>query len=319
MTAQVTIILPVYNRVNLLKSTLKSVVDQTYENWIIKVCDDGSTENVKEVLNIFPDSRIHYYSLPHGGIGLTRNRGLSMADTPYCIMLDSDDLWDPKFLECTVRFLDRYEDIDMVQTAQGIINLDGVYVRRRTEVLTESQKEGNFQGMSFLNFDGLTYFLTEPLGQNNFSSLVMRTGVAQKARAAEIDFMEDWDYWVKLGREGIKISYLDAELCFYRDYPRQTDLERQITTLRNTVSMVKSHKFEVKWQRRIQRQIIGNMYELIGFDYLGLDKRLLAMTELLKSSAYSINIRRIYGLLKCLAPRFVQNVNKRITKKQMSL
>jgi len=312
--SQVSIIVPVYNRLNLLVSTLTSIVSQTHKDWIAYICDDGSDENVEAVLCSFNEPRFVYHRFEHVGIGGIRNRGLQMVRSPYVVMLDSDDIWHPAFLSQTVQYLDSYPLVGMVQTAQGEVDYDTNYLGKRNESLSSSTATGRFGDSWFAVGLALDYFLTEPYGQNNFSSLVMRSGIAKTVTMEEINFMEDWDYCLKLGRVGVEIAYLDEELCLYRVYERQVDLVKQVTSLYNAISMLRNHTFEQRWQRSIRQSIIGNLYEMIAFDHLQLDHRSAASIAFISALRRNVTMRRLYGLSRCLAPRLTAAIKTRLTK-----
>jgi len=93
----ISIIIPTYNRANLLPETLESVIAQTYENWECIVIDDGSTDGTEELLKkyIQKDNRIKCYKRPNqyklGGNG-ARNYGFDISKGEYIQWFDSDDL-----------------------------------------------------------------------------------------------------------------------------------------------------------------------------------------------------------------------------------
>ncbi|QSO53702.1 glycosyltransferase family 2 protein [Alicyclobacillus curvatus] len=315
---QVSIVIPVYNRMHLLDQSIQSVLSQSYDNWVAYICDDGSTDDVLAMVTSYDDTRLVYRRFPHAGIGATRNRGLQMVETPYVVMLDSDDIWHVDFLRDGVGFLDRNPQVDMVQTAQGVIDDKGVYQGRRNILLEHAKHAEYSSGCRFIVQDALTYFLTEPFGQNNFSSLLIRSALATRITMDEIDFMEDWDYWMKLGEQGASVAYVDAERSYYRTYNRQVDIERQIRTLKQTIAMVQRHSFPEVWQTRIQTRIIGNLNEMIAFDYLTLGKRVVAANLFYQCLRTSMSRRRVYGLAKCIAPSLSQYVKDKLVKSASS-
>lgn len=102
-TPLISIIIPIYNRENLVKETLNSVLDQTYENWECIIVDDGSTDKSVKILNNFAtkDKRFKVFqrtSVPKGAPAC-RNIGMGMVSGEYLIFLDSDDLIAPWCLE----------------------------------------------------------------------------------------------------------------------------------------------------------------------------------------------------------------------------
>ena len=93
-TELVSVIIPVYNRLELLPRTLKSALNQTYRNLEIIVVDDGSSEDVKDELDKMKDSRIYY--IRHNlnkGVAAAWNTGIKAARGRYITFLGSDDEW----------------------------------------------------------------------------------------------------------------------------------------------------------------------------------------------------------------------------------
>lgn len=98
----VSIIIPYYNRPEKLRRCIDSLLRQTHQNFEILVIDDCSI--IPLVLNTDPRIKI-YRNSQNLGSGISRNIGLDNANGKYIAFLDSDDFWDPKFLEtCLQRF-----------------------------------------------------------------------------------------------------------------------------------------------------------------------------------------------------------------------
>ena len=95
-----TIIIPTYNRSEKLKIAIQSVVSQTFRDFELLVIDDGSTDNTKNIVKDFSDSRIIYYWQKNsGGPASPRNFGIDNARGDWVCFLDSDDLWYPSKLQ----------------------------------------------------------------------------------------------------------------------------------------------------------------------------------------------------------------------------
>ena len=113
----VSIIIPTYNRADLIGNTLDSILVQTYTNWECIVVDDGSTDTTENVVNYYveKDARFQYYKRPSeyksGGNG-SRNYGFDVSKGEYVNWFDSDDLMLPDALQ---RKLDAFEEnVDFV-------------------------------------------------------------------------------------------------------------------------------------------------------------------------------------------------------------
>jgi hypothetical protein len=94
----VSVIMPTYNRGEIIVSAIKSVLDQDYENWELFVCDDASTDNTQALVSQINDSRINYLKLSKKGAAAARNAGLKQAKGSIFAYLDSDNYWHPLYL-----------------------------------------------------------------------------------------------------------------------------------------------------------------------------------------------------------------------------
>lgn len=103
----ISIIIPAYNAADYLAKTIQSVLNQTYPDFELLLIDDGSTDRTKEIVKDYQakDARIKYYYKENGGVSSARNVGLQKATGDFVSFLDSDDLWDKRFLELMYRRL----------------------------------------------------------------------------------------------------------------------------------------------------------------------------------------------------------------------
>jgi glycosyltransferase involved in cell wall biosynthesis len=94
------IILPTYNRGELLTKAISSVLTQTYTNWELIIIDDGSTDNTAEIVGGLSakDKRIKYYYQDNAERSAARNNGITKATGDYVCFLDSDDAFSPEHL-----------------------------------------------------------------------------------------------------------------------------------------------------------------------------------------------------------------------------
>lgn len=111
MKPLVSVIVPTYNRSQLLGRALHSVLAQTYPDWECLVIDDASVDETEEVVKRLGDSRIRY--LRHDtnrGASATRNTGIAEARGEHLAFLDSDDEWLPEKLEKQLAVLETTKD-----------------------------------------------------------------------------------------------------------------------------------------------------------------------------------------------------------------
>ncbi|MDR6195507.1 glycosyltransferase [Siphonobacter sp. SORGH_AS_0500] len=102
------IIIPVYNRPDELAELLETLARQTYPYFEVVVVEDGSQIRAEAVAKLFAaQMAIHYYEKPNSGQGFARNYGMQRATGDWFIILDSDALVEPNYLEIVNREIDR--------------------------------------------------------------------------------------------------------------------------------------------------------------------------------------------------------------------
>lgn len=111
----VSVIIPTYNRAELLERSVKSVQEQTYKKWEIIVVDDGSTDNTEDIIKKLNDVRVRYIKNEKNmGAAASRNRGAEFAKYDYIAFQDSDDVWRIDKLEKQMAYMHQSTDYDMV-------------------------------------------------------------------------------------------------------------------------------------------------------------------------------------------------------------
>ena len=111
---KISVIIPSYNRGNLIGDSIKSVLNQTYKNLEVIVVDDGSTDNTKEEIDKIEDERVKYIKLiKNGGGSNARNIGIQNAIGKYISFQDSDDFYYPEKLELQFKnIINKHSDLD---------------------------------------------------------------------------------------------------------------------------------------------------------------------------------------------------------------
>ena len=90
----VSVIIPTYNREKIIEKSIKSVLNQTYNNIEVIIIDDGSTDNTEKVIKNIKDTRIRYIKLKKNqGACNARNVGIKKANGKYIAFQDSDDIF----------------------------------------------------------------------------------------------------------------------------------------------------------------------------------------------------------------------------------
>ncbi len=99
---KISAIIPTYNRAQMLRRAIDSVLAQAYAPSEIIVIDDGSIDNTREVAELYGQA-VHYVYQSNSGVSAARNRGVKEAKCEWIAFLDSDDCWVPDHLSRIVR------------------------------------------------------------------------------------------------------------------------------------------------------------------------------------------------------------------------
>lgn len=109
--ALISVIIPIYNRAEVLHRSVESILNQSYQNFELLLIDDGSTDRSYALCLDYAktDPRIRVYHKENGGVSGARNLGLMNCRGDYIYFLDSDDVASPHALEKLYGDLIRYQ------------------------------------------------------------------------------------------------------------------------------------------------------------------------------------------------------------------
>lgn len=108
------VIIPVYNSEKSLDRCLRSVLEQSFEDYEVVIIDDGSSDGSPAICRRYAeaDPRIRYICQENGGVSSARNHGIQEAEGEFLVFLDSDDCYRPAYLETFSRMIAENPDCD---------------------------------------------------------------------------------------------------------------------------------------------------------------------------------------------------------------
>ena len=182
----ISIVIPTFNRRELLQRALDSVFKQTYKNFEVIVVDDGSSDKTYE-LDIFrkPPANVHFIRLAqNSGVSKARNTGVANSKGEWLAFLDSDDMWLPAKLASQVEWLNVNPEYRIVQTKE-------VWIRNGKRVnppKTHEKVGGDIFAIS------LDRCMVTP------SSVIMQRSLFDEAGGfnEELPACEDYDLWLRI-------------------------------------------------------------------------------------------------------------------------
>ena len=127
----VSVIMGIYNCESTLSEAIESILNQTFTEWELILCDDGSTDNTYQVaskyLNLYPDKIVLIQNDHNRGLNFTLNHCLSVAKGEYIARMDGDDICSPERFEVEVNELIKNPEIAIVSTDMGYFDEFGLW------------------------------------------------------------------------------------------------------------------------------------------------------------------------------------------------
>jgi len=108
--------MPAYNVAPYIGEAIESVLNQTFDDLELLIVDDGATDGSDVIADLYAsrDRRIRVIRQANAGISAARNHGLRVASSPVIAVLDSDDVWEPVYLQAQMAILRDHPEVDIV-------------------------------------------------------------------------------------------------------------------------------------------------------------------------------------------------------------
>src|SRR5258706_6583962 len=218
---KVSIVTPSYNQGQFIERTLRSVGNQTGAEIEHVVCDGASTDNTVEILKSFSPP-VRWVSKNDRGQTDALNKGILATDGEIIGWLNSDDIYYPRAITRVMAFFEANSDIDVVYGMADHIDLqDHAFEAYPTE-------PWNFERLKE------TCFICQP-------ALFFRRRVVEKHGMLNesLHYCMDYEYWLRLGRAGVRFVYLQERLAGSRLYPENKTLGARVKVHGEINDMIK--------------------------------------------------------------------------------
>lgn len=105
------LVMPAYNCKDSVGLTIESILSQTFRDFELIIINDGSQDGTEKVIQDYlqKDSRIQLQTIPNGGPGNARNKGIQLAKGKYLFLVDADDRLEKNNLQLRAQILDEYQ------------------------------------------------------------------------------------------------------------------------------------------------------------------------------------------------------------------
>jgi glycosyltransferase involved in cell wall biosynthesis len=203
------VVLTVYNGESHIGEAIKSIQQQTFEDWELVIIDDGSTDETLAVVRATNDDRIRVYTQDNKGRCSALNRGLGLARGRYVAIIDDDDIAAPQRLERAVEFLEANPEVDLVAAQyerryedEGSVNTDTVYPPETHDELVDELPYRNPFAHSLVTY--------------------RRAAVDELYGYRDIHSCIDYDLWVRMAVAGCRFGLVPETLGTIRKHENRS-------------------------------------------------------------------------------------------------
>lgn len=198
------VVIPLYNRAEIVGTTIQSVLDQDFGDYEILVVDDGSKDDPEPAVAAFNDSRIRFIRQENAGGGAARNRGIEEARGRYIAFLDSDDLFLPGKLSIMAAALPADDGLTILYSQMQVDRGVNRYWVRPDRGIRENEDVGEY------------LFCANQFMQT--STLVVPAGLAKQVRFdPALKKGQDLDFAVRLQVAGGRFKMIEQPLTIWLD------------------------------------------------------------------------------------------------------
>lgn len=217
---KVSIVLPTYNRANLIGRSIQSLLNQTFKDCEIIVVDDFSSDNTEEIVKKIDDPCIHYFRHKANlGAAAARNTGITLSKGEFITFQDSDDEWIKDKLEKQInKFQSLAEMVDLVYSGFSFVS--------ETSGENISEFVPALKGNVYVNFlKGCILGSPTPIVRKE---CFQESGFFDES----LPSCQDWDMWIRISKY-YEFDYVRDNLAKYYVHGEQisTNLDDRITGL----------------------------------------------------------------------------------------
>lgn len=243
-------IIPTFNRANIIAHTISSALKQSYVNIEVIVVDDASTDLTSDIVQDIDDPRVNYLCLEqNGGPSMARNRGVNFARGEFVAFLDSDDEWDPRKIELQLAAIRQQTDPNNVvcYTQATVVGNDSTYL-----LPTRGMLKGEPVG---------DYVLCGNSGLIQTSSVMLSHELALAYPfPTDQTIFEDWDVFLRLDESGVQWLYLEKPLINWHNDSRD---DRLTSSQHDGTEWLEEHKRYLSEKARLSFTMKGIVYPLM--------------------------------------------------------
>lgn len=151
------VIITTFNGEKNIRSTIISVLEQSFQGFELLIIDDGSNDKTKNIIDSFSDSRVKYHHQPNSGHVAAINLGLKLAQSDNILILDHDDLLTNSCLEEKLDVLTQNPNIGVVGSSMDIIDSNGNFLYNIKQPIYDDEIKSKILFQNVISHSGVMY------------------------------------------------------------------------------------------------------------------------------------------------------------------
>lgn len=217
---RISIITPSFNQAQYIEQTIESVLSQNYPNLEYMIVDGGSTDGAVDIIRRYEKHLAYWVSEKDRGQSHAINKGLERVTGEIIAYLNSDDFYLPGTLAAVADYFSRHNDVDLIHGRCRTVDVNGNKIGERSGSITRYDEILDLWDVwwNFRNFVQPEVFWTR--------RITRKIGPINES----LHWVMDYEYWLRILREGSRVGSIDAELASFRLQPNQKSTQPERTS-----------------------------------------------------------------------------------------
>jgi len=228
----VSVIIPTFNRKDLIRGAIQNVLAQTYQNLELIIVEDGSNTGIDEYIKSLGNDKIIYKRHNNNfGLGVSRNTGMNVAKGDYIAFMDDDDRWLKEKIKLQLDILTNCENKKTMIYCYKKIN--------NANILSRKHKKSNIRGLM------LNHIFRGSLIPSSSMMIPKDLLIDLGGHSENLKSCVDHDLWMKLAINDFNMDLVEEELVYSVNH----DNQRMVDNFDDRLIGIK--QFFNKWQLKV--------------------------------------------------------------------
>ena len=273
------VIIPYYKKRKYIERCIDAVLAQTYQDFEIVLVDDGSQDDVAQLIEEKYSGKVHLIQQENQGVSAARNAGIAAATRDYIAFLDADDYWSPFYLACNAEIINNETDVKIIGSH---------YTRNKAALELKNNSLDYFKFENYFKIAIRNTFFTS-------SSTIIKNVFFQNNPGfnSNLKAGEDLDVWFRAVASGGNAFYIKNSLVYYSDED-ENQTTNNSANLSDTLSGHILNLYQPYFKDEVFKKFVSKLLYLnLYTEYFSIDNHLLA-ASIIKKIPHRLFLAELY-------------------------